>query len=77
MNSDELVTRKLKQGFLVFGVIAAILLLAEHRAHVLPYVPWLLLAACPLLHLFMHRGKHGNHAKHSSALRTPEEGNHE
>ena len=45
-----------------FGVVAAILLLAEHRAHVLPFLPWLLLAACPLMHVFMHRGHgHGGH----------------
>lgn len=45
-----------------FGVIAAFLLLAEHRAHVLPFLPWLLLAACPLMHVFMHRGHgHGGH----------------
>jgi hypothetical protein len=28
---------------------------------VLGVLPWLLLAACPLLHLFMHRGGHGGH----------------
>ena len=45
-----------------FAVVAAFFLLLEHRAHVLPYVPWLLLAACPLLHAFMHGGgAHGGH----------------
>ena len=39
--------------------IAAFYLVAEHRAHLLGILPWLLLAACPLLHLF-HRG-HGGH----------------
>ncbi len=45
-----------------FGGLAAIglLLLAfEHRSHVLDWLPWALLAACPLVHLFMHRG-HGH-----------------
>ena len=42
-----------------FGAIAAFFLLAEHYAHVVPYLPWLLLAACPLMHLFGHG--HGGH----------------
>ena len=45
----------------VFLAIAAFFLWVEHRAHVLGVLPWLLLAACPLLHLFMHRGGHGGH----------------
>jgi hypothetical protein len=35
------------------------LLIAEHWAHLLPYLPWVFLAACPLMHLFMHGG-HGH-----------------
>jgi hypothetical protein len=27
---------------------------------VLPLLPWLLLLACPLMHVFMH-GRHGGH----------------
>jgi len=45
----------------VFLAIAAFFLWVEHRAHVLGVLPWLLVAACPLLHLFMHRGGHGGH----------------
>ncbi len=48
--------------FTVFLIMAAALLVAEHRAHLaqwLPYWPYLLLLACPLLHVFMHRG-HGH-----------------
>uniref|UniRef100_UPI00313BAD02 DUF2933 domain-containing protein n=1 Tax=Inquilinus sp. OTU3971 TaxID=3043855 RepID=UPI00313BAD02 len=45
---------------IAFLLIAAFLLLSEHRAHVLGYLPFLLLLACPLLHLFMHGG-HGGH----------------
>lgn len=47
-------------GFLVFGAIAAYFLLTEHLAHVVGLLPLLLLLACPLMHVFMHRG-HGNH----------------
>lgn len=42
-----------------FAAIAAFFLLTEHYAHVVPYLPWLLLAACPLMHLFGHG--HGGH----------------
>jgi hypothetical protein len=46
-----------------FLVLAGFYLIAEHRAHlwlVLPWLPWLLLLACPLMHIFMHGG-HGGH----------------
>lgn len=43
-----------------FLAIAAYLLASEHRVHALGYLPLLLLLACPLMHLFMHRG-HGGH----------------
>ncbi|MDH4581590.1 DUF2933 domain-containing protein [Pseudomonas sp. BN415] len=43
-----------------FAIIAGFFLLTEHRAHVLGILPYLLLAACPLMHLFMHHG-HGGH----------------
>ena len=48
---------------LAFLAIAGFFLLAEHRAHLFGVLPFLLLAACPLLHFFMHRG-HGGHAEH-------------
>ena len=47
-------------GLLVFGAVAAYFLLAEHRAHFFGALPFLLLLACPLMHVFMHRG-HGGH----------------
>ncbi|MER9329893.1 DUF2933 domain-containing protein [Mesorhizobium sp. M0488] len=48
-----------------FLLIAAFFLLTEHRAHSLGALPFLLLLACPLLHVF-HRGHggHGGHARH-------------
>jgi len=33
-------------------------LLTEHQAHLFGALPFLLLLACPLMHLFMHHG-HG------------------
>lgn len=58
-------------AFLVMAVVAAYFLLKEHTAHVVGYLPFLLLAACPLMHLFMHRG-HG-HGGHDHAVSLPEE----
>lgn len=52
-----------KWVFIGFLAIAAYFVIAEHKAHLsglLYYLPLLLLLACPLLHVFMHRG-HGNH----------------
>ena len=45
----------------------------QHRAHILGAVPYLLLLACPLMHLFGHGGHGGHrsgdeeHAGHSRA----------
>lgn len=39
-----------------FFAIAAFFLISEHRAHVFDALPLLLLLACPLMHIFMHRG---------------------
>ena len=57
------VTRRMKQGFFLFAIVAGFFVVAEHRAHLIPYLPWLLLAACPLMHLFMHHG-HGGQQHH-------------
>lgn len=46
-----------------FLLAAGFLLLSEHRAHALGYLPFLLLLACPLMHMFMHHG-HDHHAGH-------------
>lgn len=46
--------------FFGFVAIAAFFLITEHRAHLYGVWPFLLLAACPLLHFF-HHGGHGGH----------------
>jgi hypothetical protein len=46
------------------ALIAGFYLLREHWGHVLGYWPYLLLLACPLMHL-MHRSGHGGHGSHS------------
>lgn len=43
--------------FLGFALIALYFLYTEHRAHLFAALPYLLLAACPLMHLF-HHGHH-------------------
>ena len=46
-----------------FLVIAGALLFTEHQAHVLGWLVWLPLLACPLMHIFMHGGD-GHHGGH-------------
>ena len=53
-------------GLVVIGAIAGYFLLTEHLAHVIGALPWLLLLACPLMHVFMHHG-HGGHGHHHGA----------
>ncbi len=53
--------------FIGFVLVAGFLLFTEHRAHVLGALPYLLLLACPLMHLFMHHGhghRHGGAPRH-------------
>jgi hypothetical protein len=39
-----------------FALIAGYFLFTEHRAHLFSILPYLLLLACPLMHLFHHHG---------------------
>ena len=55
-------------------LIVGFLLWTEHLAHALGYLPFLLILACPLMHMFMHGG-HGGHGGHAQHQRTdPERG---
>ena len=51
-------------GLLVLGAVATYFLLSEHRAHFLGALPYLLLLACPLMHIFMHGGHGSGHGEH-------------
>lgn len=56
-------SQNIKAGLVLLGFlfIAGVLLFTEHRAHVLGFLVWLPLLACPLMHLFMHgSGNHGS-----------------
>ncbi len=63
--------------FFGFVAIALFFLITEHRAHLVgfvPFLPFLLLAACPLMHLFHHRGDdHGSEedSEHPSPPSSP------
>ena len=54
---------------LVLLAIIAFFLFTEHRAHLFGILPYLLLLACPFMHMFMHggHGKHGSHNKGSGS----------
>jgi hypothetical protein len=46
---------------LCFLAIAGFFVLTEHAAHAWGVLPYLLVLACPLMHLF-HHGGHGGHS---------------
>jgi hypothetical protein len=55
-----------------FLVVAAFFLAAEHRANLMGMLPYLLLLACPLMHLFMHHGhRHGRHGGDGTESQRP------
>ncbi len=47
-----------------FLAIAGFFLVTEHSAHLFGVLPWLLLLACPLMHVFMHHGHGGGGERH-------------
>lgn len=51
-------------AFAGFLVIAGFFLVTEHTAHVFGVLPYLLLLACPFLHLFHGGHGGGGHAGH-------------
>lgn len=54
---------------IIFWVLAAAaagaLILTGHGPHAIGYLPYLILFACPLMHMFMHHG-HGGHQRAQS-----------
>ena len=52
--------------FIGFLLVAGFFLITGHRAHLFGILPFLLLAACPLMHFFGHRHhRHGGGNKDS------------
>lgn len=54
-------SKKLIGAVIMLGLLGAFLLFREHRSHIEGYWPYLLLLACPLMHLFHGHGGHGSH----------------
>jgi hypothetical protein len=66
MNSQKKSFWFTPKGLGALGLIAAAtyFLLIEHQKHVWQYLPFMILLACPLIHIFMHGG-HGGHGQHA------------
>ena len=65
---DNGMRSKARWALIGFLIVAGYFLFTEHRAHLseaLYYLPYLLLLACPLMHVFMHTG-HGGHGGHGN-----------
>ena len=59
-----------RTGIVTLGALAilGLLVYSGHSAHLLGYAPFLLILACPLMHLFMHGGHgHGEHRHGTTA----------
>jgi hypothetical protein len=61
-------------ALLVVALVGGFFLLTEHRAHLIGVLPFLLVLACPLMHVFMH---HGHHHGGSQSGHGPSGGDHE
>jgi hypothetical protein len=55
----------------IAGAAALSYLIVMHRPHLLGWLPYLIILACPLMHFFMHRGHrhHGSSEDHSEESR--------
>ena len=56
-------TVRIYLGWSAVAAVTALLIYTGHGPHALNYLPFLIILACPLMHLFMHRG-HGVHGAH-------------
>ena len=49
------------------GAVGLYYLLTEHPTHLTQAIPFVILLACPLMHLFgLHHGGHGSHGGHEA-----------
>jgi hypothetical protein len=64
-------------ALLVAVAVGAFYLVTEHTAHLFGVVPYLILLACPLMHMFMHRGHgHGGHGHRHGQQRSHDDDHH-
>ena len=62
-----------------FMLVAGFYLLTEHTAHAFGMLPFLLILACPLMHLFHHHGHsrhHGSPPRSGGPNAAPPDGHH-
>jgi len=60
----------------IFLIGAALyFIFVEHGEHVLPYLPFLIILLCPLMHIFMHKS-HGGHSHEKHRHHDAEEAYH-
>jgi hypothetical protein len=67
-NHPHCLIKKLSWAAYAIGALGVGYFLWVHKAHVLQYVPYLMLLLCPLMHL---RGGHGGHG-HETCKKAPE-----
>ncbi len=63
--------RPLKTALLMIALVGGFYLLREHWNHVAGNWIYLLLLACPLMHLFHGHGGHGDHSGHATPAAGP------
>jgi hypothetical protein len=61
-----------KWAMVGFLAVAGFFLWTEHRAHLFGVLPFVLILACPLMHIF-HHGGHG-HGQHREGAPDPADG---
>jgi len=64
--SPAVSSKQLIGAVIMLALIGAFFLLREHWSHIAGYWPYLLLLACPLMHLFHGHGGHCSHEGDSS-----------
>jgi hypothetical protein len=63
MEQGNCLIKKLSWIAYAIGAAGVGYFLWRHQAHVFQYLPYLLLLACPLMHLFGGHGHHDDHKK--------------
>lgn len=58
--NESLFSRQMWVVVAIVGVVGLVFLLQDHTSHIFSLVPYLILLACPLMHLLMHK-PHGGH----------------
>jgi hypothetical protein len=64
-------SRPVRTALMMVAVVGGFYLLREHWDHVAGNWVYLLLLACPLMHLFHGHGGHGGHGSHDTQSNKP------